>query len=369
MLKKLVVLLICCAAPSSAQSATDQNSLHGVWSGKIGNLPINACFDLDQDSNHFGSYYYLSQLKPIPLEMKDNGTTWSEVDDKNSSHWNIRSAQGDNISGTWSGGAKQLPLQLTRIKATTKNADGDDQPCGSNAFFAPRLKPFKITQSPNKLDGIAYTSIALDAGEQFVVDLETFKLNGNSPSISAINKNLLSILPMKGKAAPYIECLQNTLASSGRDGSYAVSITPLILTKSWLVTSSGDGSYCGGAHPVNSSSEDVYSLRNGKEIDLRDWLVAGTVDQEGKLSDALNQLVLRKFVEDPDTDEVCADSAKNAFGWTLSLAKKGVSFTPSLSYAETACMNPTILSVSEVAPFLNTDGKKQLTNFQSELPK
>jgi hypothetical protein len=201
------------------------------------------------------------------------------------------------------------------------------------------------------------------------VDLDTFKLNGNSPEISAVNERLLVVLPKKGKSAPYIECLQNTLGGSGRDGSYSVSITPLILTKSWLVAGSGDGSYCGGAHPINSSSEDVYNLRNGKDVDLREWLLAGAIDQDGKLSNCLNTLVLGKFTKAPDTDKECADSAKNAFGWTLSLAKKGVSFTPSLSYAETACMNPTILSASEVAPFLTVDGKKQLTDFQSELPK
>jgi hypothetical protein len=157
MFKKLAVLLICCAAASSAQSETAQNYLHGVWTGKIGNLPINACFDLGQEANQFGSYYYLSQLKPIRLELRDGTTAWSEADDKNSLQWNISSVQGDNISGTWSGGAKQLPLQLKRIKASTKNADGDDQPCGANAFFAPRVKPFKLIQSPTKLDNIAYT--------------------------------------------------------------------------------------------------------------------------------------------------------------------------------------------------------------------
>lgn len=369
MFKKLAALLICCAAAGSAQSETNQNSLHGVWTGKIGNLPINACFDLGQKANQFGSYYYLSQLKPIPLEMKDHGASWSEVDDKNSSQWTISSAKGDVVSGTWSGGAKQLPLNLTRIKASTKNVDGDDQPCGSNAFFAPRVKPFKIIQSPAKLDGITYTKMTLDAGKQFDVDLDTFKLNGTTPGISAVNKRLLSVLPKKGKVAPYIECLQNTLSGSGRDGSYTVNTTPVVLTKSWLVASSGDGSYCGGAHPLNSSSEDVYNLRNGTDVDLREWLLAGAIDQDGKLSNNLNALVLGKFVKDPDTDKECADSAKNAFGWTLSLAKQGVSFTPSLSYAETACMNPTVLSVSEVAPFLNADGKKQLANFQSELPK
>jgi hypothetical protein len=370
MMRKMFLAFGLSALLQGAAQAQDSSNLFGVWSGTIGNLPVVVCLDTKRDY-HFGSYFYRSHLKAINLTEKEDGTAWIEgnSDDKTAPHWQLQPVQDNTVAGSWLAQGKSLPIKLARIGGKLKDGDGEESACGSDVFFRPRITPPKITQTPATLDGQVYVKVSVDVGKQFDVTLETFKLTGPGPKITAINKMLLSDLPVPGKKPGYLECIQNALTNGGNDGDYSVSIAPVVLTSHWLVAATGDGSFCGGAHPANSSSETVYDLRKGAEVDLKKWLQPGIADENGALSGKLAKLVEDKYKADAKDNTECIDSIQNAFGWSLSLAQTGISFQPSLSYAEHVCEEKSVISFADVMPFLNDSGKKHLAGFRSELPK
>jgi hypothetical protein len=372
MLRALVLCVVCLAVSIGARANDAKLGVHGVWKGSIGNLPIMACFK-GEDSYHFGAYYYLSHLQLIHLEDVGSGKVWFEAKSQDKvglgTQWKLEVIHDNEISGMWSAHGKELPITLTRITEGLKDGDGQEATCGSDAFFKPRITQPKIIEKPASLDGQAYIDVEVDAGKQFDVNFKTFKLQGKSAEIAAVNELLLAQLPKPGDTPRYVDCIRGGSESGGQEGNFDVSIAPTILTPHWLVASSGDGSYCGGAHPINSCSEEVYDLRQGKAVELKKWFSAGTFDTDGKLLGKLLALVKSQYIKDAGNASECADSVKGAEFWGLSLAKKGMNFTPSLSYAETACMDPVTLSFKTVDGFLNADGKRQLANFSSELAK
>ncbi len=367
-MRNLVLALGFVALMQSSGWAQDSSRLFGVWTGTIGKLPVMVCLDTRRDY-HFGAYYYLAHLKAIHLEENDDGKSWTEgsSSDTNAPRWQLDPVDGNKIKGTWATQEKSFPINLTRLAENPKDADGQESACGSQAFFQPRVTPPKITETAAVLDGQSYVKVTVNAGEQFNVSLETFKLKGSGAKIARINKTLLQGVPQPGQKPDYLECIQSGLANGGNDGDYDTSAVPIILTPHWLVAASGDGSFCGGAHPVNSSAKIVYDLRTGIEVDLKKWLRPGVADENGKLSGKLAMLVEEKYKADAKDNPDCIDSIQNAFGWGLSLEKTGISFTPSLSHAETACANASLLGFSSVLPFLNDNGKKLLADFRSEL--
>jgi hypothetical protein len=260
--------------------AKNSQDLFGVWSGGIGKLPVVVCLNTKRD-HHFGTYYYRAHVKAIHLSEKQNGTSWVEgnSEEEGAPQWQLESVGDGQISGTWTAKHKSLPISLERLAGNPKDVDGQESACGSDMFLKPRVTPPKIIETPAELDGQSFVKVSVDAGEQFDVSFETFKLKGPGANIANINKILLRDLPQPGKKPDYLECIQSGLANSGYDGIYDVGTGPVILTDHWLVVNSGDGSFCEGAHPVNSSSETVYDLRKGTVVNLEKWLKPGFVGE------------------------------------------------------------------------------------------
>ncbi|MBG1230864.1 hypothetical protein [Aestuariivirga litoralis] len=365
MLKVIVALVWGLILAAQAHAEGDVQPLNGIWTGTIGKLPVNVCLQVKDGEYNFGAYYYLSHLKLINLQTSDKGG-WTEGTDeaKPDAVWTLKMAGGDTVSGSWVGNGKTFDVNLHRLAKLS--GEDVDSPCGANEFFKPRLTPPKITETPATLDGQPYTKVKVEAGKQFDAILETFKLPGKGAGIAAINKQLLEGVPQNGSAPGYVECLQQA-TTMGRDGDYDVSLSPTVLTAHWLVVGSGDGSFCGGAHPANSSSEQVYDLRNGKALDLRTWFASGIAAKDGKLSGKLESMVMKAFTDDKDNGEECAEAVKDNFGWDVSLASTGMSFTPELPYVSTACANAVVIGFKEAAEFLKPEGQKQLAEFHSEL--
>lgn len=336
--------------------------MSGVWTGTIGTYPVNVCLQVkSDDSYNFGAYYYLSHLKLISLQQgeKDNKGKWTEGTDadKPDAVWTL-GMKDDTVTGSWAGNGKTLDVNLHRLAALT--GDDADGPCASEAFFSPRLTPPTIKETAATLDGHAYTKVSVDAGKQFDVAYETFKLNGSGAAIDKLNA---IFLPDGGKG--YVECLQGA-AGMGNDGSYDVHFTPEVYTEHYLVVQSGDGSFCGGAHPVNSSSDIVYDLRTGEALDLSTWLTPAAM-KDNKIAGKLSKLVIAAYTKSRGDNQDCISAVKEADGWDASLTKTGMTFTPELPYAAQACADATEISFNDVAPFLNADGKKQVAAFRGEL--
>jgi hypothetical protein len=134
---KQLLLFAALVLPASAQAAP---AWHGVWQGTVGALPVRACLQERSETYRNGSYYYLSRLRPIALSHEDDGS-WSEEND--SGRWTGTNAGPGRLTGTWRGGGKSLPIALTRVAM----AAGEEDPCGSSAYIAPRLRPAKNAHS------------------------------------------------------------------------------------------------------------------------------------------------------------------------------------------------------------------------------
>ena len=70
-----------------------------------------------------------------------------------------------------------------------------------------------------------------------------------------------------------------------------------------------------------------------------------------------------------DAGDECLDAVKKTNKWDASLNKEGIGLTPSMEYAENACADDVVVGFDDILPFLNEQGKKQLADFRSELPK
>ncbi len=348
--------------PSSAFAAS-LSPLQGVWKGTIGKFSIQACF-LDGSDFQFGAYYYFSQLKTIHLDRPSKGAVWWETEENKGPRWQLNSVAGDHVHGSWSDKGKTLPIALNRVPL---NKEELIQPCGAEAYVSPLFTAPKITEMAAMLDGVAYTSIAVDVGKQFDVSIAGFKLNGSDANTMKINKLLTAIIPIVAKGADYADCITSALSANGRDGNYSVNSTPVLISANWLVARTGSEDYCGGAHPNAGSIDTVYDLKNGVKVDVEKWFLPEAMD----LKDGINpQGELRDFVLKAEMKQAtaeCSDVYDSASYWNLALSKAGVNFTPSLPHVATACAESVDVPFALAAKFMNAEGKAQLNSFQAEL--
>ncbi len=370
-MKRLMTALLYSVLIAIPVAADDLRSpLQGAWTGTIGDLPINACFSLEV-AHQYGAYYYLSHLQLIELGEKDDGKIWWEGDrfqeTQKGPAWKMDPLTGDVATGTWADKEKTLPIKLKRL---TFGEEESVAPCASDAFFKPRITPPKIIETPAKQDGITYTKIVSDVGKQFKVEVESFKLSGNSAAIRKVNDVLLQKIGSLGKAPEYVECIKGGLETFGSDGDYSDTFAPDILTKHWLVATDINDSSCGGAHPNTSSTEYVFDLQTGNVVEVANMLNKSSVNTAGKplmtLQGQLKETVLKlQLKENPD----CVEEVKAAQNTDVSLATAGLSFTPRVLGREGPCRNAVVISFADIQPFLTPAGKARLKSFQDELPK
>jgi len=350
------------AGPAFAAPAP---ALQGVWKGTIGNLPVQACFQTESDFQ-FGAYFYLSQLKIIHLDKPDKGDGWWETEVNKGPHWLLKTVEGDAVLGSWEDKGKTLPIALKRVSLGNDEAN---RPCGSDAFMAPRLTPPKVTEAAAKLGGVAFTKIDVDVGKQFDVAISGFKLNGAGGNVTKINKLLTSIIPTTAAGSDYADCMKSALYSGGRDGTYNVSLSPVVLTRNWLVARNGSDDFCGGAHPNAGSVDSVYDLAAGVKVDVEKWFMPDAMD----VKDGINPKgTLREFVvksEIKHGSSECSDVYENANYWNVALSKAGVNFTPSLPHAEAACAESVDVPFAMASKFMNAAARAKLKSFQAEASK
>lgn len=350
------LFLAAAALPASAQAAP---AWHGVWQGTIGKLPVRACLQQRSESYSNGSYYYLSRLLPIPLTHEDDGS-WSEEND--SGGWIVTVAAPGRLTGTWRGGGKSLPIALTRAAV----AAGDEDPCGSQAFIAPRLRPVKITSKPARHDGFAFTELVYDVGPSFPeVGVSSFSYPATRPGDAAINAALRLDPSRPDGDADYLGCMKQALASGGRDGDFQMSYAPALVTPEYLSVAATTGGFCGGAHPDESQWHLVFDRASGKRIDLAGWFTArGVVPERGErdssirqITPALKALALNHFSFGRGEDADCREAVEQEDYWEIALNRRGIAFTPSLPHVVQACEDAALVPFAQLAPFLSPEGR------------
>jgi hypothetical protein len=328
----------------------------GVWQGTVGTLPVRACLARRGETYSVGSYYYLRQLRPIPLRQVAQSRVWTEGEGSDAASlptWRFHSI-GPVLMGEWRSGARRLPFRLTRLPGL----DSDDEPCGSRLFNIARLRPLRLTQTRAVIDGVGYTKLAGDAGPAFEeVELETFAVDGDDPATRRINQVLRRPIAGDPAASDWFGCVTSGMNAHGRDGDFSLTIAPTMITRRWLVASEASGTYCGGPHPNYATRSLTFDRATGAAVDLHGWLGPQAVQREADvtmLRPALRQVIMARSAQ---TETECRETIGETEFWDIGLAREGLRFTPDLPHVLTACEEATLVPWAALTLFLNAAGR------------
>lgn len=339
----------------------------GVFEGSIGRYPIIACFDARYDGDGFGSYYYLSQMKPIPLAANEAKNRWSEgsaytydVDD-GAPFWNVRMDKSGNFVGTWRNEKRTYPIRLTRIATGAKDYEGA---CGTDSFLKPRLGTPQFTQTAASLGGFEYTKLNFQSPAHFPeVRITGFRFQPSQPGDAAINQKLGLMLPAGSPQDDYVQCMAGNLIWRGIDGDYEMDASPRFANDQLLSVETQNGSYCGGAHPNYWQEYFLYDRQSGEHIDAATWFndTALAASEYGSqlMQEPLRTAIVARWLESlsDDIDPDCKDLLTDHEYWQFQMLAGGISFQPNLPHVATACEDRILLSWDEVAPFLSGIGR------------
>ena len=356
----LIVAVGLAAAPVAAQDSDP--AWAGVWKGTIGKYPIVACLDTSyREGEGRGSYYYLSQLKPIPLRTRDGKPGWTEIDSDfdEAASWVFSYVGHDKLEGEWSNGKRSHMLTLKPVQWQRK--EKPLMPCEASAFMAPRLSGGEVVLEAGDTDGIAFIEHVYRNPAHLDISAQGFELMGDQPGDAAINQAVAQYRPTGTIKDDWVECLSGALAAHGRDGYFERTVRPSMLSDNFANVRISGSTYCGGAHPNHYSSNRLFDRQSGAEIKLESWFrPAGfAADEYGTvlITPALRAVVL-KFANDDDPDQSeCIDLARDHEWWDLALTRDGIVFTPDFPHIATACEDPIPVSWSALEPWLSKAGR------------
>lgn len=361
-MRRLVALIAALLLAPAAAQAAEAPIIDGVWKGTIGTLPVRVCLMDVSASYPHGSYYYLSQLKPIALEKPEGTMGWQEQSGAKA-RWSIALAGANRVTGNWTTGDRTLPVSLTRV---VMGDDGElDGACMSDAFMAPRITATRLVESPAKAGKLAYTKLKLEVGKWFEdVDIATFQIPTQRPGDKAINLALRGLIDPKQGRADYVSCMKGNLGLSGTDGELSFGAEPSFVSSEWIDVQVDEGNSCGGAHPNYSSTHMIFDRTSGKEVQLAQWLAprgmsakwdAGAKFWDTKMLDGLRKQVVAAMSPIEDAD--CQSAVAEADYWDLALTPTGIAFSPSLPHVMQACADDAELTFAQLAPYLSPAGK------------
>lgn len=336
----------------------------GVFEGTIGRYPVIACFDARYDDDGFGSYYYLSQLKPIPLAANDAKDRWSEGSVYNDNLaegapvWTIRTGKTGNVTGTWRGGKRSYPIKLTRI---AQGAEEYEAACGKDSFLGPRIGTPEFIRTPASLGGFDYTVLNYKTPPHFsLLSISGFTFAASQPGDGPIIAKLGAMLPTGSTQDEYAQCMAGNLLWRGEDGDFEMAASPRFANSQLLSVETTNSVYCGGAHPNFWQDYFLYDRQSGEAIDP-----AGLFNDSGlKLSEygsKLMQAPLRDVIVaqwPDDTDPECKDAVQDQEYWSIQVLEGGISFQPDFPHVLTACEEQLFLTWDQTSPFLSDEGRK-----------
>jgi len=356
-------------ALAAAASPATADHVHGVWAGSVGNLSVRACFTR-RDDRIFGTYYYLPQMRLIPLEAEEGSSTVfgeTEAAAPNTPRWRIQSADSNALAAQWTNGRRTLPVRLTRVQYV----EDEEGPCGSWVFHQPRFADSRPVSSRATTDGVAYTSLALDLGNRLEGSVRTFALDGDGEPARRINAELGETLA--GDPPGWFECLQRSLGYSPNQGYFDDSREPVMITRRWLSVADHWDGYCGGAHPDSSNGWRAFDLDSGQEVDLYGWFNESAVSRERfegsedvltTMNPPLRDLILTGWTaEAEECDEVIRDQSY----WSIGLGRSGMLFSPDLPHVVQACGEQFTVPYARLRPFLTEEGAANLRALEAEL--
>jgi len=337
----------------------------GLYDGTIGDLPVRLCLAEER-----GAYYYRSRLVPIVLSpVEGSPGVFGEGYGKKEPSLTLRGAAGGALGGEWRSGSRRLPVRLRSIPFDKD--EFEDDPCGSQAFQAPRLDGVRIVRSEVVQAGQGITLLTLDTRGHFPdFSVVSFQLPGGGPAVTRINRRLFEAF-QESDEADWKGCDRNGLSGGGLGASYDVELKLTLATRRWLAVMERGGGWCGGAHPDSYSTPLLFDRRDGREVELLDWLSPRAVDRqvlEGMaepyltLTTAFRADLMRRYRHDEECTEVVTETE----GWSAELRRQGIAFVPSLPHVVQACEEEALLSWAALAPWLSASGEAEVRALQSE---
>lgn len=348
----------------------DPDDIAGVWQGTVGELPVLACFNAD-DERDFGVYYYRSKLRPIALRTAEDKPVGSFAeqkgyDDPTGPTWKVARVAGDRLEGVWRNDGKTLPIAL---KSVPYEIAEYGSVCGSAAFMEPRIRGWSVSESGAAKAGARYTRLDWRPGKAFDPDyalVRTFALPEEQRGDAAINRALHKVLPGDDPTHDLYDCIGSNVAQNGVDGDWEEVVEPELISREWVATIDAVSLYCGGMHPDTSQERHIYDRRSGKEVDPATFLKSGAYklydfgSDEPRLKAPVQYLAkpLRDVVRDrwPKENEECAISLDDG-GIDIGLVRTGMVFKPDVPHVAAPCGESITVPWAELAPFLSDKGR------------
>ncbi|WP_128892034.1 hypothetical protein [Erythrobacter sp. HKB08] len=351
--------------PAAAQDEQEKPSWVGVWEGTIGRYPVVVCLDQRRNGDGQGSYYYLSQLKPIRLESRESidswieGSSYSEDGSQDPPRWAIASVSHDRIGGSWHQGERNLPIALTRIP---EGAEESWFACESRNYLEPRSFAPDFETSADSIEGLDFARMTfLPPAHLEDVHVGGFSFAPSQPGDPAILDWLAARLPSGKVEDDVMQCMAGAISLHGVDGYFERSHSPVFANGQLLSLVSGNSSYCGGAHPNHWQEYFTFDRQSGEQLDPADWFVAEGIargEYGGVLMQpALRAIVMQRWPDEETDNRECAGFASDHEWWSYLVERDGIRFQPDLAHAITPCEYEVSVPWGELEPVLSEGGK------------
>lgn len=352
---KLRLSLFVLAATFVTPTLQAEDCLEQAWAGTLGKSKISLEFrsvnGQEEAQALKGRYYYSANWSELTLERAPgDGGEWLEKDDKGAVTGRLTlECSAGSLSGRWHSpdGSRNLELKAAPVKS----------------YHAQHRQGARsqLLQS-GRFQGRAYDEVSGERG----LDLKTFRLKGEQPGIARVNELLWQRhLDTLESAA---DCISNGRLRGGEDEDYEYTLSSEIVewNDTYLVVTSNEGGYCGGAHPFWGYGGQTFNLASGKIEEMDKWLAADYA--KGIAADSALDQRLRKIYAGTGAAaeqlQECLEGIEfttNAF-WPRSA---GLAFTPSVPHVLSGCAGEdVILPYDQAQPFLSDYGKAQVKFFQ-----
>lgn len=355
-----ILSLVTLAPLAAAAAAAPAPQITGLWEGTVGNAPVVVCLNGETTLGGRGSYYYRSQLTPIPLEQKSDGSPlWEERVGAETADWKIVSANNRELTAQWSRGKRSLPVRLKRV-SYTDSSEWAEGPCGSAEYTRPRLFERQVKTKPAQFEGWQYRVIEWQPPRHFADNTATsFAFDPTEPGDPQIIAHLRNELPDGTLQNDFIECMIGNVSWNGTDGGVFEEHSPTFANRNFIGVSDAGSAYCGGAHPASWLTMTVYDRQSGEIIDpAKSWFTDQGFSENDYGSWEMAIRLRAKVMEyaSADMEQECRDVVGDLEFWSVGLGTAGPIFVPTVPHVATPCREEVTVPWDAVAPFLSAEG-------------
>jgi hypothetical protein len=340
--------------------------LVGVWSGTIGSSKIVACFQAENGSYFFGSYYYLRYREPIPL-LPDGDSMWIANSTKNQEEWTFDTIAGSRASGRWKSSKTDLHSLPIRLALIADSSETDGSPCGCASFNdLLETRPKAKVDTLSAFGGRRYRRMRVHSGR---LSAEWFQICDTGKAARKINKELSRWYPVSDSGwEAFYSCQRALLARKGEAGALNEVTSPVFWTSRYIMVSYDYSSNCDMQLADVPTNYQMFSTETGKTIDMCTWTKSVYPGNPSvKLHNLINKKYIHNFIRNANVDSNCAIAVTEQITYNLRIDSLGFIFSIEFPYAIRYCNGECYVSFSELMPFLTEKAKKEAILFFDEV--